>query len=68
MGVGLAICGSGFGACLMAASFDSAVDAFTWRGLLILMGAVFAQLAVSSLSPLFLSNVVLLFFFFTPSA
>ncbi|KAM3179325.1 hypothetical protein ACTXT7_000803 [Hymenolepis weldensis] len=46
LAVGLAICGSGVGTCLIAVFFPGAVQTFSWRGLLIIFGAVFFQLAV----------------------
>lgn len=56
LAVGLAICGSGVGTCLMALCVPSGVRAFSWRGLLIIFGAVFFQLAVGY----FLSQTVLI--------
>ncbi|VDM35323.1 unnamed protein product [Hydatigera taeniaeformis] len=47
LAVGLAICGSGVGTCLMAFCVPSGVRAFSWRGLLIIFGAVFFQLALA---------------------
>ncbi|KAL5110410.1 Monocarboxylate transporter 12 [Taenia crassiceps] len=47
LAVGLAICGSGVGTCLMALCVPSGVSAFSWRGLLIIFGAVFFQLALA---------------------
>eukprot|EP00108_Taenia_solium_P008468 TsM_000074800 transcript=TsM_000074800 gene=TsM_000074800 len=47
LAVGLAICGSGVGTCLMALCVPSGVRAFSWRGLLIIFGAVFFQLALA---------------------
>uniref|UniRef100_A0A0V0J8C7 Monocarboxylate transporter 12 n=1 Tax=Schistocephalus solidus TaxID=70667 RepID=A0A0V0J8C7_SCHSO len=46
MAVGLSICGSGIGTCLMAAVLQPIIERFTWRGLLILLGAAFFQLSV----------------------
>ncbi|KAM7538015.1 hypothetical protein Aperf_G00000077704 [Anoplocephala perfoliata] len=46
LAVGLAICGSGVGTCLIAVLFSSAIQNFSWRGLLIIFGAVFFQLGV----------------------
>nr|CDS16747.1 monocarboxylate transporter [Echinococcus granulosus] len=47
LAVGLAICGSGVGTCLMALCVPSGVRAFSWRGLLIIFGAVFFQLSLA---------------------
>ncbi|VDD80131.1 unnamed protein product [Mesocestoides corti] len=46
LAVGLAICGSGVGTCAMSLCMSSAVGRFTWRGVLIIYGAVFIQLSV----------------------
>ncbi len=46
LAVGLAICGSGIGICGMALGIEHAVRIFTWRGVLIIFGAVFFQLSV----------------------
>ena len=46
LAVGLAICGSGVGTSLMALCFSSAVNTFSWRGVLIIYGAIFFQLSV----------------------
>ncbi len=46
LAVGLAICGSGIGICGMALGMEHAVRIFTWRGVLIIFGAVFFQLSV----------------------
>nr|CDS34398.1 monocarboxylate transporter [Hymenolepis microstoma] len=46
LAVGLAICGSGVGTCLISAFFPGALETFSWRALLIIFGAVFFQLSV----------------------